>query len=82
MTTFSDRLDPSSASLLISPTLLYFGFFVLGRGVLPAMFKFVSENAVFLINLALMLCGLVVSLTATRSFRRVSEPRLPGLGPR
>ncbi|HEY2865467.1 MAG TPA: MFS transporter [Pyrinomonadaceae bacterium] len=80
MTTFSDRLDPSSAPLLISPTLLYFGFFVLGRGVLPAMFKFVSENAVFLANLALMLCGLIVSLTATSIVQAGVGAAIAGLG--
>ena len=80
LTTYSDRLDPASASRLISPTLLYFGFFVLGRGVLPAMFRFVSENAVFLVNLVLMLCGLVVSLTAISTLQLGIGAAMAGLG--
>ena len=80
LTTFSDRLDPSSASRLLSPTLLYFGFFVLGRGALPPTFRFVSENAVFLINLVLMLCGLVVSLTANGVVQLSIGAALAGLG--
>ena len=80
LTTYSDRLDPASASRLISPTLLYFGFFVLGRGVLPVMFRFVSENAVFLVNLVLMLCGLVVSLTANGTVQLCIGAAMAGLG--
>jgi len=80
MTTFSDRLDPSSASRVISPTLLYFGFFVLGRGFLPALFRFVSENVVFLANLFLMLCGLIVSLTATSVVQAGIGAAMAGLG--
>jgi len=80
LTTYSDRLDPASASRIISPTLLYFGFFVLGRGVLPVIFRFLSENSVFLANLLLMLCGLVISLTASGTVQLGIGAAMSGLG--
>jgi fucose permease len=80
LTTYANRLDPASASRFLSPTLLFFGFFVLGRGVLPVIFKFVSENLILMINLSMMLAGLIISLLATGIVQLGIGAALAGFG--
>ena len=80
LTTYADRLDPASATLLLSPTLLFFLFFVIGRGLLPAVFRFTSEDLVLLLNLATIFAGLVVGLTASGVVQLGIGAAISGLG--
>lgn len=64
LTTYADRLHGEPVVQLFSPTFLYFLFFVLGRGVAPLFFRYLSENKVLFLDLILMLAGMLIILTA------------------
>ena len=64
LTTYTERIEGEARIALISPTFLYFLFFVAGRGVAPVFFRFVSENVMLLASLVLILVGMAVTLTA------------------
>ena len=64
LTTYADRLHGAPVINLFSPTFLYFLFFVAGRGVAPLYFRFMSENQVLFLDIALMLAGMFVILSA------------------
>lgn len=48
----------------VSPTLLYFSFFVIGRGVAPLLFKFLSESKMLIVGLMIVLAGMMVVMVA------------------
>lgn len=64
LTTYADRLHGEPLVQLLSPTFLYFLFFVIGRGVATVLFRFLSENSVLFLDLILMLIGMLIILTA------------------
>lgn len=64
LTTYADRIEGSAVVTLFSPTFLYFLFFVIGRGVAPVFFRYLSENKVLFLDLFLMLAGMLIVLTA------------------
>jgi fucose permease len=64
LTTYTERIEGEAKIVLISPTFLYFLFFVAGRGVAPVFFRYLSENVMLLVSLVLVLAGMVVTLTA------------------
>ncbi|HLA96170.1 MAG TPA: hypothetical protein VK612_10645, partial [Pyrinomonadaceae bacterium] len=59
------RVQGGMAVHWISPTLLFFLFFVIGRGIAPAFFKYVNENQMLLLSLLIILAGLAITLTAS-----------------
>jgi len=65
LTTYTDRVQGGMAVHWISPTLLFFLFFVIGRGIAPAFFKYVNENQMLLLSLLIILAGLAITLTAS-----------------
>ncbi len=64
LTTYADRLHGEPVLQLLSPTFLYFLFFVVGRGVAPVIFRFLREEQVLLLDLAIMLAGMLLILSA------------------
>jgi len=64
LTTYTGRLDGQPLFAWLSPTLLYFLFFVLGRGVAPALFRFLNENKMLMFGLLVILAGMIVTLSA------------------
>lgn len=80
LTTFTDRVEGETRITLISPTFLYFLFFVVGRGMAPAFFRFVSENVMLLVSLVLILAGMVVTLTAENIVQLSIGASLSGFG--
>jgi len=62
--TYTGRLEGQSITHLLSPTLIFFLFFVLGRGVAPLFFKFLNENKMLLLGLFIVLGGMGVLLFA------------------
>jgi fucose permease len=64
ITSYTERIETSTAIGLISPTLLYFLFFVIGRGTAPVFVKFLSTNAMLLASLFMILGGLVITISA------------------
>ncbi len=64
LTTYTERVENQTVTHLLSPTFLYFLFFVIGRGVAPVFFRVLSENQMLFLNLLLMLAGTVIALSA------------------
>ncbi len=62
--TYTGRLESEPTALLFSPILLYFLFFVTGRGIAPLFLRFLSENKLLFLNLLTILLGMVVILAA------------------
>ncbi len=64
LTTYADRVHGGSVVQLLSPTFLYFLFFVAGRGIAPVFLRFMNENQLLFMNIGLMLAGMLITLTA------------------
>lgn len=64
MTTYTERIEGGSSVGLISPTLLYFSFFVIGRGVAPMLFRRLDETKMLFLGLSIILVGVVTVLLA------------------
>jgi len=64
LTTYTERLDEPGIVRLFSPTFLYFVFFVAGRGVAPVLFRFLDENKMLFLGLAIVLAGMGITLSA------------------
>ena len=64
LTTYTGRLDGQPLLHWISPTLLYFSFFVIGRGVAPVLFRFLNENKMLMLGLMIVLTGMILTLSA------------------
>lgn len=64
LTTYTDRVEGQPFLHWISPTLLYFTFFVLGRGVAPVLFRYLNENKMLFLGLGIMMTGIVLTLAA------------------
>jgi FHS family glucose/mannose:H+ symporter-like MFS transporter len=65
LTTYTGRVGGEPIAAWISPMVLYFSFFVIGRGVAPVLFRYLSENRMLFLGLFLILAGLVIVLTAS-----------------
>jgi fucose permease len=64
LTTYTGRVDGDAIFPWLSPTLLYFTLFVVGRGVAPILFRYFNENQMLFLGLAIMLAGIGITLTA------------------
>lgn len=64
LTTYTGRLEGAPILAWASPTLLYFVFFVAGRGVAPVLFRFLSESVMLLLGLFTILAGMIVVISA------------------
>lgn len=64
--TFAARVESENqnAPILASPILLYFVFFVAGRGAAPIFLRFLSVNKLLLLNLLMVLIGTILILSA------------------
>lgn len=64
LTTYAGRIPGEPILNWVSPTLLYFSFFVLGRGFAPVLFRFLNENRMLMLGLLTVLGGMLVILSA------------------
>lgn len=64
LTTYTGRVEGEPVVHWLSPILLYFLFFVFGRGVAPVLFRFLNENKMLFLGLSIILAGMVVTLSA------------------
>jgi len=64
LTTYAGRVQGEAVIQLVSPTFLYFLFFVAGRGIAPLYFRFMSENQVLFLDIGLMFAGMLLILSA------------------
>ena len=80
LTTYSERIDYAASIRVLSPTLIFYAFFVVGRGIAPFFFKFVNENRAMLISLIIILAGMIVTLTADSALVLSLGAALSGFG--
>lgn len=59
LTTYTERVAGGTTVGWLSPTLLYFSFFVIGRGVAPILFKRLDEIKMLFLGLAIGFAGVV-----------------------
>jgi len=64
LTTYTGRLSGEPFLAWVSPTLLYFVFFVAGRGFAPLLFRFLNEGRMLLLGLFTILAGMCVVISA------------------
>jgi fucose permease len=62
--TYTGRVEGQPLVHWISPTLIFFLFFVLGRGVAPLFFKYLNENKMLILGLTIVLGGMGILLFA------------------
>ena len=80
LTTYTNRLEGSVSLHLMSPTFLFFLFFVIGRGIAPLFFRFLNENRMLLASLITILIGLAVALSADGILQLSLGASLCGIG--
>ena len=80
LTTYTNRLEGSASLHLLSPTFLFFLFFVIGRGIAPIFFRFLDENRILLASLVTILVGLGVALSANGIVQLGLGASLCGIG--
>jgi MFS transporter, FHS family, glucose/mannose:H+ symporter len=64
LTTYTERVEGGATVGWLSPTLLFFSFFVIGRGIAPLLFKRLDETKMLFLGLAIVLVGVVTVLFA------------------
>jgi MFS transporter, FHS family, glucose/mannose:H+ symporter len=64
LTTYTDRLAETHFTFWLSPTLLYFVLFVVGRGFAPLLFRFLNENQMLLLGLVTVITGMLLTVSA------------------
>lgn len=62
ITTYESRLAPSSTTGWLSAAFIFFSFLVIGRGIAPLFFRFLSENTVLICSLVTMTGGMILIL--------------------
>jgi fucose permease len=80
LTTYSERIDYAASIRVLSPTFIFYVFFVVGRGVAPLYFRFLNENRSMLISLIVILAGMGITLTADSALILSVGAALSGLG--
>lgn len=64
LTTYAGRLPGEMPAVWLSPTLLYFLLFVIGRGAAPILFRFLDDNKMLFLGLFIVAAGMVLALSA------------------
>lgn len=78
--TYTQRVAGGEISSLLSPIVLFFVFFVVGRGVAPAFLRFLNENWLLLLNLLMILGGMIILLLAKNIFTLSLGASVAGFG--
>ena len=80
LATYTDRLANRPVLDVVSPTFLYFSFFVIGRGIAPFYFRFMNENRVLLLSLLVLLLGTAITVIARDMMILSLGSSIAGLG--
>lgn len=80
ITTYANRLAGAPVEGVLSPTFLFFLFFVSGRAIAPLAFRFVGENTALFTGLGVMIAGSAVLLSAETTFMLGVGAAVVGLG--
>lgn len=78
--TYTQRIEDSSTITFLHPILLYFVFFVIGRGVAPIFFRFLNENKMLMFSLLTLLLGMGILLSADNVFILSLGASIAGFG--
>lgn len=62
--TYTQRVEDNAAITFLPPITLFFVFFVIGRGVAPVFFRFLTENKMLFLSLLTILLGMGILLSA------------------
>ena len=77
---YTERIEGGEVKSLFPPIVLFFVFFVIGRGVAPIFFRFLNENRMLALNLLLILGGMIVLLLAKDVVMLSVGASIAGLG--
>ena len=80
LTTYAGRIEGEPVVHWLSPTLLYFLFFVIGRGIAPILFRYLNENRMLFLGLGIVLAGMIVTLIATSTMMLSIGAIIAGFG--
>lgn len=80
ITTYETRFAQNSSSNLISAAFTFFLFLVIGRAVVPILFRFISENAVLFLSLLTMTIGVTIILRADNFTFLILGAAITGFG--
>lgn len=81
ITTYAARFPDQSGHILwLSPITLYFFFFVAGRGIAPLYSRFLTENAMILAGLIIVMTAMMISLLGASFFLLSIGSALAGFG--
>lgn len=80
LATYTQRLDANTLISWLQPIFLYFLFFVLGRGIAPMFFRFLSDNKVLLLSLAVVLIGLITAFSTSNGIILSIGASIAGFG--
>lgn len=79
ITTYTNRLHPTE-TFWFSPTLAYFLFFVLGRGIAPLYLRLMKENKMLWMNLLILTFGVFVLVTGKSFWILILGASIAGFG--
>lgn len=68
LTTYAGRLPGEMTIVWLSPTLLYFLLFVIGRGTAPLIFRSLDDNKMLFLGLFIVTAGMSITLFAGSVF--------------
>ena len=80
LTTYSQRIDFAASVRILSPTFIFYVFFVVGRGVAPAYLRYLNENRALLVSLIVILVGMGVTITASSAILLSIGAAISGVG--
>ncbi len=78
--TYTGRIEGGEVVSLLPPILLYFLFFVIGRGVAPIFTRFLDENKMLFFSLLVILLGMLILLFAESLFLLSVGSAIAGFG--
>ncbi len=80
LTTYTGRIEAETAPVFFSPTLLFFLFFVIGRGISPVFFRIFNENKMLLLGLSTIVVGMIITLSANSLLMLGAGASVAGFG--
>jgi fucose permease len=77
---YTQQIDANAISTWFPPILLYFLFFVVGRGIAPVFLRFLSDNKMLLLSLFIVLIGLIVAFSTANGIILSIGAAIAGFG--
>lgn len=78
--TYTERIAGGEVKSIFPPILLFFLFFVIGRGIAPIFSRVLSENRMLMLNLLIVLGGMIILLFAKDVFMLSIGASIAGFG--